>query len=102
VLLRVSRHFSTFDGPATARVSILHTGGRVASRRPGAARPRASPEAALDATASVLSGSAPGLACGSPGGRLTGRHTPSTRPLPAAVLVAGHPGGLPTRRGHGF
>jgi hypothetical protein len=55
VLLRVSRYFSTFDGPATARVSISHAGGRVASRRPGAARPRASSGAALDETgASVV------------------------------------------------
>jgi hypothetical protein len=67
VLLDVRR---PSDGPATARVLILHGGGRVASRRPGGARPRASPW-----------------------GRLRGGHTPSTRPPPGAI-----PGGWPSRR----
>jgi hypothetical protein len=45
------------------------------------------------------SGSAPGLACGSPpGGR--GDATPRPPDPVAAVLVAGHPGELPARRGH--
>jgi hypothetical protein len=101
VLLRVSRYFSTFDGPATARVSILHAGDLW--RPVGLAQPDRAPARGQPSTgpARPLCGSAPGLACGSPGGRPGGRHIPSTRPLPAAVLVAGHPGGLPARRGHG-
>src|SRR5207248_1673154 len=46
------------------------------------------------------SGSAPGLACGSPpGGRRDA--TPCPPNPAAAVRVAGHPGDLPARRGHG-
>ena len=47
------------------------------------------------------SSSAPGLACGSPqGGRWDA--TPCLLSPPAGVLVAGHPGDLPARRGHGL
>ncbi len=44
-------------------------------------------------------GSAPGLSCGSPwGGRRDATPCPP-RPA-AAILVPGHPEGLPARRGH--
>ena len=59
------------------RRQILHTGGRVASPRPGIARPHASPGQPSTEPPHVPCGSAPGLACGSPSGRSRGRHTRS-------------------------
>jgi hypothetical protein len=80
---------------------ILHAGvvGRPVGLAP--ARPRASSGAALDGTATMLSGSAPGLAFGSPwGGRGDAPPVHST-PAGRQFWWLGAPGGLPTRRGRG-
>jgi hypothetical protein len=81
---------------------ILHAGGRVASRRPGAARPHASSGAALDETAAWRCLALP------PGWRVValrevGGMPHLAYPGPAtAALATGHPGDLPARRGHGL
>jgi hypothetical protein len=81
---------------------ILHEEARVASRRPGTARPHTNPGAALASTARAPSGSAPGwCVVALEGGRWDA--TPCPPSPAAAVLVAGHPGdSLPARRGHGL
>lgn len=52
---------------------------RVASPRPGIARPHAGPGQLSTKPPRALSSSAAGLACGSPSGRSRGRHTLPTR-----------------------
>jgi hypothetical protein len=95
---------SRFAAPTFHRdlLTILHAGSRVASRRPGAARPRGISGAALGGTGCVSSSSAPEMPCGSPLGRSAGRAHPA-HPSPATTaLVVGHPGDLPPGEGMVF
>lgn len=81
--------------PARAR---YNAGARAASRRPGNARLRGGPGAALDLLEDAFPSSAPGPPCGSPSG---GRRdaAPTVSPT-AAPLPSGHLRDLPVRRGH--
>jgi hypothetical protein len=102
VLLQVSQYFSTSDGPVTAQSLILHAGlvwPPVDLAQPDRAPARGQPSTE---SAGALSGSVPGLACGSPSGRSMGGHTLPTRALPRQFWGLAHPGDLPARRGQGL
>jgi hypothetical protein len=77
---------------------FLHAGSRVASRRPGIARPRGSSGAASLPTAGRGCQACPGEPRGSPQGRSAGCHTQSAHRAGLAAGVS-HPRDLPTWRG---
>jgi len=89
------------DQSVNGSLAILDIGGRVISRRSGLARPHGSPGQSSTIPACALSGSAPGAGVWYPLREAGGVPHPAHLTQPAAVLVAGYPGGLPARRGHG-